>query len=392
MRTADEETDGIMPRRRTIAVVTGTRAEYGILRTVMRAIDAHPRLRLQLLVTGMHLLPKFGRTIREIRRDGWNIDATVRMHSAEDSPLEQALGLGRGIAGLSRALDRLGSEVVLVLGDRVEAFAGAAAAVTSRRVLAHVHGGDVATGDIDDSLRHSITKLAHVHFPATPDAAARIRRLGEPGWRIHQVGAPGLDELRELLSQEAPGFNVLQYAPAADFALVARHPCGRSAAAEQRLAAQTLRAVAEEGLAAVVCYPNSAPGFGGIVRAIESAARRANVRAYRSLPRTVYLQLLRAAKMLVGNSSSGIIESAFLGTPSVNVGDRQAGRLPAAPCVLNAPDNRAAIRRAIRRARSLRPRPGARTAYGNGTAGARIACCLARLPLDRRLRSKKISH
>jgi len=380
--------------RRTIAVVTGTRAEYGILGTVLRAIDAHPKLRLRLVVTGMHLLRRFGYTVREILADGWTIDARVRMQSDADDPDHQAVSLGKGTTGLARAFHKLDPKFVVVLGDRIEAFAAASAAAVSRRLVAHIHGGDVATGDIDDTLRHAITKLAHVHFPATREGAERIKKLGEDPGRVHFVGAPGLDEVRELLqARKRDSFNPLEYAPQPAYAVVARHPGSRSAAREKALTEVTLRAVRAEGLGAVVLYPNTDPGYEGIIQAItKAAARDPGVRVFPSLPREAYLHLVRRARVLVGNSSSGLIESAFLGTPSVNVGPRQEGRLRAASCVLDAADNQAAVRQAIRRAGRLRPRTGAWTAYGDGRAGRRIAQKLAAIRLDRRLTHKKITY
>ncbi len=379
--------------RRNIAVVTGTRAEYGILRTVLAAIDAHPKLRLRLVVTGMHLVRKFGYTIDEIRGDGWRIDARVPMQTHMDNPTAQTEGLGRGIAGLGRAFNVLDPDFVVVLGDRIEAFAAASAAVMCRRLLAHIHGGDVATGDIDDALRHAITKLAHVHFPATQDAARRIRRLGEDPWRIHTVGAPGMDELRDQLTKRTtPEFDATEYAGDKKYALLVRHPCTRSASEEEKRTAQLIEAVRAESLLPLVIYPNSDPGNTGIIRAIERARKQGRVRAFRSLPRDVYLSLLRHAEVLVGNSSSGIIESAFLGTPAVNVGDRQAGRLRASPAVVDAPESPRALRSAIRRARKMRPRAGTRTAYGDGRSGPRIARILAATKLSDRLAFKRITY
>ncbi|UCG32625.1 MAG: UDP-N-acetylglucosamine 2-epimerase (hydrolyzing) [Phycisphaerales bacterium] len=377
--------------RRSIAVVTGTRAEYGILRTTLRAIDAHPRLRLRLIATGMHLLRRFGYTVRQIRRDGWTVDAAVRMQGEQDDPDHQAIGLGRGISGLARAFAKLDPHIVVVLGDRIEAFAAASAAAISRRLVAHIHGGDVATGDVDDSLRHAVTKLAHIHFPASQRAAERIRRLGEDPYRIHMVGAPGLDEVREILESEGDTFDPLKYAARAEYALVAQHPCTRNAVRERRITTAILRAVRGWGLSAVVLYPNSDPGHTGILQAIQGAEHRSDVRAYASLPREVYLRLLHHAKVLVGNSSSGIIESAFLGTPSVNIGPRQEGRERASRCVLDAGESTADIDRALRRALRLRPRAGSWTVYGDGRAGPRIAEVLAGIGLDRRLSYKRIS-
>jgi UDP-N-acetylglucosamine 2-epimerase (non-hydrolysing)/GDP/UDP-N,N'-diacetylbacillosamine 2-epimerase (hydrolysing) len=339
----------------------------------------------------MHLLRRFGYTVRQIRRDGWTIDATVRMQGEQDDADHQAVGLGRGISGLARAFAKLDPDFVVVLGDRIEAFGAASAAAISRRLVAHIHGGDVATGDVDDSLRHAVTKLAHLHFPASKRAAKRIRRLGEDRYRIHMVGAPGLDEVRDILEAGEDAFDPLEFAAHPEYALVAQHPCTRSAAREKRIVTAILRAVRARGLSAVALYPNSDPGHTGILEAIQRAARRSDVRAYPSLPREVYLRLLQHAKVLVGNSSSGIVESAFLGTPSVNIGPRQEGRERAARCVLDAADNAADIERALGKALHLRPRVGGWTVYGDGRAGSRIAEVLADVSLDHRLSYKKIT-
>jgi UDP-hydrolysing UDP-N-acetyl-D-glucosamine 2-epimerase len=378
-------------RVRRIAVITGTRAEYGLLKSTMQAIQADPRLDLQLVATGMHLLPKFGHTVDEIVRDGWRIDARVHMQTGSDHPLDQARGLSRGVAGIAEFLQVAGSDIVLVLGDRIEAMAGALAAVTTGRILAHIHGGDVAPGDFDDSLRHAITKLAHVHLVATRDAARRIIRMGECADRVHVVGAPGLDRLRELLDccGRAP------YRPSADangagcrrrigraFALVVYHAWGRSAEVECRTMTAVLRAVESAGLRRVILYPNTDRGHRGVLRAIERhrrSSRPEEVEVLRSLPHDDYLRALIAAEVLIGNSSSGIIEAPFAGTPSINVGGRQAGRLPGGSSIVDADETSAANRAARSRALRKRPRPLARTPNGDGHAGERIAALLARL-------------
>jgi GDP/UDP-N,N'-diacetylbacillosamine 2-epimerase (hydrolysing) len=373
-------------RRRRIAVVTGTRAEYGLLRSTLAAIHTHPKLDLQFVVTGMHLIRKFGHTVDDIVRDGWPIADCVRMQTGSDSPTDQAAGLGRGVEGIARFLNRAHSDIVLVLGDRIEAMAGALAAVTIGRLLAHVHGGDVAPGDFDDAFRHAITKLAHVHFVATRRSLRRVRRLGETAERVHWVGAPGLDRLRQLISEAGarPGKS--------EAALVVQHPCGRAAAVEQRVMDNVLRALGASGLWPVVVYPNSDRGHRGIIQAIERHARTngGNLQLLRSLPYDDYLRALLDVDVLVGNSSSGIIEAPFAGTPSVNVGDRQAGRQPGGSSVIHANESFASIREALARAARKRPRRGGRNVYGDGRAGARIAHLLAALPLSPMLTHKRL--
>ena len=415
-----------------MAVVTGTRAEYGLLTSTLRAIHAHPRLELQVVVAGIHLLARFGRTVRHIERDGWPIVARVRMQSGDDSPTDQAEGLARGVAGIARALERARSDRVLVLGDRIEALAGALAAVTTGRLLAHVHGGDVAPGDFDDSLRHAITKLAHLHLAATRDAARRIVRLGEDPHRVHVVGAPGLDELREVMERRTkppcantrrerarllPNRGLLggprspcapsnrarrsgarshppEDAGERPTALVIYHAWGRPAAVERRTMEHVLTATAERGLRRVILFPNTDRGHTGVLEAIarhQRASAAEDVRVERSLARDEYLRALLDAAVLIGNSSSGIIEAPFAGTPSVNVGGRQAGRLGGGPSIVHVGEDLSAIRRGLARALRLRPRAGGRTPYGDGRAGRRIARLLASLQ-TRGLLTKTITY
>ncbi|MEW6250365.1 MAG: UDP-N-acetylglucosamine 2-epimerase [Planctomycetota bacterium] len=377
---------------RRIAVITGTRAEYGLLTSTLQAIDADPRLELQLVVTGMHLLRRFGHTVDEIVRDGWRIAARVPMQRGDDGPLDQAEGLSRGVAGIARFLERAASDIVVVLGDRIEALAGGLAAVTTGRVLAHIHGGDVAPGDFDDALRHTLTKLAHVHLPATRAAARRIVGMGEDRARVHVVGAPGLDRLRVLLrcwgrrpcTKRCSTNPVCESSDPRPFALVVQHAYGRPARVEQQVTGRVLNAVRAAGLRRVIVYPNSDRGNSGVIAALEQHAARSRdgaVAVARSLPRDDYLRALIAARVLIGNSSSGIIEAPLAGTPSINVGDRQAGREPGGRSVIHVGERKGEIERGLARALRMRVRPG-RTVYGDGQAGARIAAVLAEVPLS----------
>lgn len=418
--------------RRRVAVLTGSRAEYGLLRGVMAALAHERGVELQVLVCGMHLLKPFGLTVREVEADGWPIIGRVRMQTGDDSPLDGALGLSRGVAGIAEALHRAKSSLLVVLGDRVEAMAGALAATMLRLPLAHIHGGDVAPGDVDDSLRHAITKLATHHFAASQAAARRIRRLGEDAWRIHFVGAPGLDRLRELMeggeraartidsdsrkaelrqgaasrrsmgaaakvasaSRRASSHAGSRTRVERREALVVFHPTGRSPQRERAAMQAILSAVQRAGLRSLIVYPNTDGGSTGIVEAIRSHARRhaRDVRVVRSLPRDAFLQALRSAAVLVGNSSAGIIEAPLAGTASVNVGDRQAGRELGGPSVISCSENSAAILRAIRAALGRQRRIPRRTPYGDGRAAARIARLCATLPLGRDIVRKRLAY
>ena len=375
--------------QKRIAVITGTRAEYGLLRSSIAAIDAHPRLELQLVVTGMHLLSQFGRTIHDIRSDGWPIAAQVRMQTGTDEPVDQAAGLGRGLTGIARFLERARSDVVLVLGDRIEAMAGALAAVTTGRALAHIHGGDIALGDFDDSLRHAITKLAHIHLTATAAARRRVIRMGEATAHVHLVGAPGLDRLRELILQEPPRKGRTRVA------LVVQHAHGRDSVVEEQVAANILKAVTAVGLKRVVIYPNSDRGYRGVLRAIEQHRQQSStdaVQVHKSLPRDDFLRSLLEADVLIGNSSCGLIEAPLAGTPVVNVGVRQAGRQPGGSAIVPTAESEPAIRVALKTALHKRPRRGGRSIYGDGCAGRHIADILAKTEITPNLIKKQNSY
>lgn len=406
--------------RRRVAVITGSRAEYGLLKTAMSAISRHPRLELQTIVTGTHLLRKFGSTTRDIAADGWRIDAKVPMQRGADDPLDQAIGLSRGIAGIAKALHALRTDVVLVLGDRIEAMAGALAAVTTGRFLAHIHGGDVATGDFDDSLRHSLTKLAHLHLTATPSASRRIIQMGEDEARVQWVGAPGLDRLRALkddsrqtsLCPPLAGMKVSAslltkeriYASSLTkgglrgvnpgpwpTALIMQHPVGRDPSVERGVMENILAEVEHAKLSALCISPNSDRGHSGIIEALEAHAARVpadRFRAVRSLHRDEFLRALIDADVLIGNSSCGVIEAPAAGTPAVNIGTRQNGRERGGDCVIDSDESQSAIRSALARARQLRPITPAYDVYGDGRAGEGIAAHLAKMPLTEAFRRK----
>jgi len=378
-------------KTRRVAIVTGTRAEYGLLRSVMQAIDSSGSLQLQTIVTGMHLLKNFGHTVRDIQRDGFAIDARIPMQRGDDSAADQALGLSRGVAGIAKALEKNKTDIVVVLGDRIEAMAGALAAVTTGRLLAHIHGGDLAPGDFDDSLRHAITKLAHVHFPATKSSARRIIKMGESADRVHVVGAPGLDDLRSIAEEykrrgDGRGSGRGNGRGGEKRALIVYHSCGRSAAHEKRIMASILRAVDRAKLSATCVYPNTDRGNAGVIEAIEKHAARVDpcrFRVARSLARDVFLRELIEADVLVGNSSCGIIEAATAGTASLDIGPRQEGREVSGKSVVHVGESFDAISAGLSRALRKRPVIGARSVYGDGCAGRLIAKCLARVPISR---------
>jgi UDP-hydrolysing UDP-N-acetyl-D-glucosamine 2-epimerase len=321
------------------------------------------------------------------------------MQSGRDEAGAETAAVARGIDGIARALDRLGCNIVMVLGDRIEAFAGACAGAIGRKVVAHIHGGDRALGDIDEPLRNAITRLAHIHFAASRDASDRLTRMGEPPKRIHLVGAPGLDAIREFIQTERRSARatdlrlaeLIEPLAAKPYAVLVQHPCGRKPATEAAVMKAAIKAIEQNGLGGVAIWPNSDPGHDGIIRQLQRLERRPNWRVFLSLAREDYLRLLHRSAILVGNSSSGIIESASLGVGAVNVGARQAGRLRCGPSVLDATESFQAIARAIRTTlRQPRPKPTS-SVYGDGRSGERIARILEKIRVNEALLHKELT-
>ncbi|MEM8738156.1 MAG: UDP-N-acetylglucosamine 2-epimerase [Planctomycetota bacterium] len=335
------------PRR--IAVVTGTRAEYGLLETVMHAVDRHPRLTLQCVAAGMHLVAG---TAAEV---AFPLAARVRMQKpGRVGRRHDAAALGRGVGGFTEAFAQLDPAFVVVLGDRIEAFAAAAAASVAGLRVAHLHGGDRAQGVADEAMRHAITKLAHLHFPATAASRRRLIRMGEPPALIFNHGSPAVDAIHPI-------------PPAADAprVIVMQHPVGGDDDTEYARMSTTLRATA--AMDRLVLMPNHDPGRAGIVRAL----REAGLDTTDHLPRRRFVALLKGADLIVGNSSAGLIEAAVCRTPAVNLGPRQAGR-EAPRSVVSCGHTLRDIRSAIRQALAL-DTARLRHPYGRGDTGERIA-------------------
>jgi UDP-hydrolysing UDP-N-acetyl-D-glucosamine 2-epimerase len=366
-----------MSTARTVVVVTGSRAEFGLLRPVMHAVREHPLLNLRVVVTGTHLL-RPQRTLDEVAAE-FELDAVIPMQRPwSPGRLADAEALGRGISGLTgwlgnEATRRGAIDVVVVLGDRIEAFAAAAAAAVGGVRVAHLHGGDRAPGIADEGLRHAITKLAHIHLPATERSAQRIRDMGEDPARIHVVGSPAMDGLDEVPALDDEAYDAVGQ-PEIVFLL---HPSGNEASRERANAERLLAMCCQAGRV-LAMHPNHDPGREGILAAITASS--APVREH--LPRRDFIGLLRRARVLVGNSSAGLIECAALGVACVNVGPRQDGReRPAnvidAPLPVSADGTQ--VKAAI--ARGLAQAPGrVNHPYGDGHdggAGARTARVLA---------------
>lgn len=381
------------PRPRKICYVTGTRAEFGLMQRTLKAIASHPALTLQLVVTGMHLDRSRGQSLQDIRGSGLSIDAIIPWKASSASPAQTAAAMGAAIGRLAKTFEQLRPDIVLVTGDRVEAFAAAAAAHVGGLLVGHVHGGDRALGLVDDALRHAITKLAHLHFPATEASARRIEKLGEDRRRIRCVGSPGLDGIFAAaarwpaLRRRFPGLQRRR------FGLLALHPESNDSARQRRFAGRVMQSAAASSIAQwVVVYPNNDPGSDGIAQVWEAISPRQGWWLCRHLPRGEFLGLLRESAMLIGNSSSGIIEAASFGVGVVDIGNRQLGR-ERGENVLHAAANRPAIARAIDTLWNHgAPRQFKhRNIYGSGATAAKITRALASVRLQA-LRQKLISY
>ncbi|MEX2218480.1 MAG: UDP-N-acetylglucosamine 2-epimerase [Phycisphaerales bacterium] len=381
-------------RRLRVAVITGSRAEFGLLRPVMRAIQHRPELELLVIAAGSHLISP-AETYRDVKREFPIADAVPMQVAGRTTRADDIEALGRGVARFGRAFQRLAPDWVVLLGDRVEPFAAASAASVGGLALAHIHGGDRAEGIADEAMRHAITKLAHLHFPATDQSRERILRMGERPEHVHTVGSPAIDDLESIPPLPEAEFEDLGK-PGAVFLL---HPTGRAAEHEEMAASAALEALlAWPGAGHILAlHPNHDAGRDGTLRALEQAAEKnpRRLRLARHLPRPKFVGLLKRLAgrggLLVGNSSAALIEAAALRLPAVDIGPRQAGRERAgniAPATEQPESIRAALEAASRLDRATLAHP-----YGDGHAGVRIADVLVRInPHDPRLTRKRNTY
>lgn len=374
-----------------ICAVVGSRANYSSIKSVLRAVQAHPRLELQLVAGASALLDRYGAVVDLMETDGFPTDARLFMQVEGETPVTMAKSTGLGLIELPTIFERLAPDVVITVGDRFETMATTLAAAYMNIPIAHTMGGEVS-GTIDESIRHAVTKFAHVHFPASAGARERIIRLGEPPERVHLVGCPRVDLVAEILSErrhveEAELFSsgVGDEFPLDEpFLLISQHPVTTEYGQGERQIHATLEAVRELGMPAVILWPNADAGSEDIARGMRKWREQGldvGMRFFKNLPIDVYVRLMAGTACLVGNSSSGVREGAFIGTPTVNVGTRQAGR-ERGHNVLDAPHDRAAIVEAVQKQVAYGPYP-LDPVYGDGQAGERIAKTLAAYgPID----------
>jgi len=375
-----------MTRPRRIAVVTGSRADYGLLRGVLTHLKAMDDVALSVVACGMHLVPRFGETWRAIEADGFPIAARIDFQLDDDQAQTVARGAGIGLAGFADALPKLAPDVLVLLGDRFEILSAAVAATLLNIPVAHIHGGEITAGAFDDAIRHAITKMASLHFVAAEPYRRRVIQMGENPDVVFNVGAPGLD-----LASAVPAIGRTELAAQLGlsgherFLLITLHPTTARPESDAANVAALLGALGDIGdRSFVFTGVNADPGYRAIDDAIRDfvARRPKQARLFASLGSERYWAALRLADAVVGNSSSGIVEAPAAGVPSVNIGDRQFGRLRAAS-IIDCPADPAVIGAALRTILEGRFRvdPEQQLPYGRGGASQKIAATLRRIDL-----------
>lgn len=378
--------------KRRIAVVTTSRADYSHLYWPLRALAEHPAVDLRLIVMASHLSPEFGATVGEIEKDGFAIAARIESLLSSDTDVGMAKSIGVAVLSLADALGAMRPDLLLLIADRYEMLAPAAVALSLRIPIAHIEGGEISEGAIDDAVRNALTKMSHIHFTSTEAARERVMAMGEEPWRVHRAGAPSLDHLRRsrLLSREEVAAQC-GMAFREPVLLVAFHPVTleQETTVEAGALFAALETIAERGgMGLAFSYPNADAGSRLLIeRSRAFAARHPASRIFVNLDAVTYWSLLRCVDVMVGNSSSGIMETASFALPTVNIGLRQKGR-ERARNVLDAEAETAAILDRIAEARSAEFRAsleGMTNPYGDGHAAERIVEVLTSCPLGQKL-------
>lgn len=383
-----------MALKRKIAVITTSRADYSHLYWPLRDLSLHPQVDLKLIVLGSHLSPEFGRTVSEIEKDGFPIDARIECLLSSDTDVGMAKTIGLATLSLADCLGQIRPDILLLIADRYEMLAPASVALALRIPIAHIEGGEISEGAIDDAVRNALTKMSHIHFTSTFEARRRIIAMDEEEWRVHRAGAPSLDHLRRsTLHTREELESLLKIKLQKPSILVAYHPVTIARDTVQE-AAPLFEALASLPGQILFCYPNADAGSRDLIaRARSFAASRKNSHVFVNLDALTYWSLLRQIDVFLGNSSSGIMETPSLALPTVNVGLRQQGR-ERARNIIDAEPNAQAILEALRTAASSAFREslhGMTNPYGDGFASEKIVHVLTTVPLSQALLMKRHS-
>jgi len=378
--------------KRKIAVITTSRADYSHLYWPLRDLSAHPKVDLRLIALGSHLSPEFGHTLREIEQDGFPVSARIECLLSSDSDIGMAKTIGVATLGLADCLGQMRPDILLLIADRYEMLAPAAVALALRIPIAHIEGGEISEGAIDDAVRNALTKMSHIHFTSTLEARRRIISMDEEEWRVHRAGAPSLDHLRRgKLHPRKELETRLRIKLDKSAILVAYHPVtiARDTVQEADAVFAALASLPDQIL---FCYPNADAGSRNLIaRTRDFQAARKNSHVFINLDVLTYWSLLRQVDLFLGNSSSGIMETPSLSLPTVNIGLRQQGRERARNVIDAAPEKRS-ILAAVRTAKTKEFRRSLRTMtnpYGDGRASEKIVEVLTTVPLSETLLLKR---
>lgn len=378
---------------RKICFLTGSRGEWGYIRPILKAIEADPDLDYQIIATHMHLLPEFGMTVQEIQKNGFRIDEKLYMTMDGYTSHTMVKSLGLLLLELPTTLQRLKPEILLLAGDRGEQLMGAIAAGHLGIPVAHIQAGELS-GNIDGIVRHSITKLAHIHFAANKIFADRVRKMGEQDFRVFNTGAPQLDEMVNGVYTQVGELNrKFNLSDQEIFLLAVQHPVTEEEEFANRHVSITLKALNKTKLKTIMIYPNADAGSQEIRKALANS-RGNNIFLFRNLSREDYLGLMRCASVIVGNSSSGILEAPTFGLPCVNIGNRQKGR-PQAENVINVGYDESAIFDAIQQALSADFKEKCSQCvnpYGDGQSALKIVNILKSIKIDDQLLNKEMTY
>ncbi len=383
--------------RRRVLGITAIRSEYFLQRPIFRAVMNHPSLELQLIVTGAHLSPLHGETVRDVEADGFPIAARIDNLVYSDRDAARLKGAASQLQVLAHVVDQMRPDWLLVPTDREEAITLALCGAYLGIPMAHYGAGDRVVGNVDDMMRHAVSRLAHLLFTSHEEARQRLIKGGEEEWRVHNVGLAGLDRIRETAEMSpaelAPALGVKQIEK--PYVVVVQHPLSSEWTKAGEQMRTTLEAVLELGFPAFVTYPNSDPGSNQIIDVINWFDSHDKIRAFKNIPDPVFVNLLRGAAMLIGNSSLGLMEAPFLRLPVINVGRRQSARFHAEN-VFFVDHNKEAI---VRHARLILEDPATQARvkncsnpFGEGRTGERIAQLLAETKIDRRLLDKDLTY
>lgn len=378
--------------------MTGIRSEYDIMSTVYSEIKKSSNLDLRLIITGAHLSDSFGNTINEIEKDGFKIEEKIENLLNYNSSSSRIKGLGIQIQSLVQTITRVKPDILLVLGDREEAMALALAGAYMNIPIAHVCGGDRVVGNVDDQIRHAVTKLAHLHFVTNEESMKRVLKLGEQKFRVFNVGNPGIDRLVKIpkisMSEISNflGFNLNSKNP---YIIFIQHPLSSEVNDSKKQINTSLRALEELGIQTIMTYPNSDYGSLEIINELKKFKDLAFFKVTKNLPRNIFINLLKNCSCLVGNSSAGILESPFLKIPVVNIGNRQKGRLNAGNVIFvkhKKDEIKKAIIKSIFNKKYKQKIKSIKNPYGNGTSSKKIVKILEKLTINDTLLIKDITY